>query len=153
MRKKIILIILAALALVQFIPVYGDVPVVDPQKDFLVVTKAGPKESKLIKNACYDCHSYATQLPWYSKVAPVSWWTAHHVNEGREHLNFSLWADYPKGKIDHKLEECSEETEEGEMPLNSYTWTHSDAKLSEDDKKLLVDFFNSLRVNSDHAEE
>jgi hypothetical protein len=28
------------------------------------------------------------------------------------------------------MDELHEEVEEGEMPLNSYTWTHSEAKLS-----------------------
>jgi hypothetical protein len=38
----------------------------------------------------------------------------------------------------HKLEEVIEQVKEGEMPMESYTLIHKDAKLSEDDKALLV---------------
>ena len=73
----------------------------------------------LLESACYDCHSYKTKYQWYSNIAPVSWWLGHNVEEGREHLNFSTWGNYPTEKAEHKLEECAEEVDEGEMPLNS----------------------------------
>src|SRR5271167_2263090 len=41
--------------------------------------------------SCYDCHSYETKWPWYSRVAPVSWLIASDVNKGRNHLNLSDW--------------------------------------------------------------
>lgn len=112
------------------------------------MTSPSDEVKALIKGACYDCHSNATVYPWYSEVAPVSWWTKHHVNEGREELNFSVWADYSLKKADHKLEECAEEVEEGKMPLDSYTWTHGDADLNEKQRELLEDFFNSKRDGS-----
>lgn len=37
--------------------------------------------------------------------------------------------------------------EENEMPMSSYLWIHSDAKLSEDQKQKLITFFNSLRTH------
>ena len=99
----------------------------------------------ILKTACYDCHTANTRYPWYNNIAPVSYWLDHHIDEGKEHLNFSEWEAYSVKKKDHKLEELIEEVEEGEMPLNSYTWTHKDAKLSEKQKNALIDWAKEAR--------
>lgn len=99
----------------------------------------------LLKISCYDCHSNTTTYPWYTQIAPVSWWLKNHVNEGRSELNFSEWTKYSAKKADHKLEECIEMLQEDEMPLASYTWMHKDAKLNSEQKKLLLDYFSKRR--------
>jgi hypothetical protein len=43
------------------------------------------------------------------------------------------------------MEETIEMVEGGSMPLNSYTWTHKDAKLTAEEKKKLIDWANSVR--------
>ena len=115
------LLLLVALVGMQFIPVDRTNPTVNPDKDMLNMLAPDVKTASLIKTACYDCHSHETEYPWYSKVAPVSLLLQDHIKEGREHLNFSTWGDYPAKKAAHKLEECYEETEHGEMPLKGYT--------------------------------
>ncbi|WP_420602106.1 heme-binding domain-containing protein [Flagellimonas sp.] len=114
---------------------------------FEAETKPSEDVKMLLKTACYDCHSANTRYPWYNNIAPVSYWLDGHIEEGREHLDFSGWENYSDKKKDHKLEELIEEVEEGEMPLNSYTWTHKDAKLTEDQKKLLMDWAKEARSN------
>lgn len=57
-----------------------------------------------------------------------------------------MWADYNDKKQDHKLEECVEEVGEGEMPLDSYTWVHSEAVLSKTEREELVKWFESKRT-------
>lgn len=121
------------------------VPETDPSSDFLKVTKASRPVAKLLKTACYDCHSYQTEYPWYANIEPLSWWIDDHINEAREELNFNIWAEYTTKRADHKLEEAAEKVEEGEMPLPSYTWLHWDAHLSEEEKTLLVNWFTSLQ--------
>ena len=74
------------------------------------------------------------------KVTPVNWYLANHINEGRRHLNFSVWNTYDKKKKGKKLEEVCEQLDAGEMPLPSYLWIHHDAKLSDDQKKALCDW-------------
>jgi len=152
--KKVGLALLVIFLIMQFFRIDKSAPQVDPKLDFLEMTNPSDEVKALIKDACYDCHSYETVYPWYSNIAPVSWWTKHHVDEGREELNFSVWAEYSLKKADHKLEECAEEVEEGEMPLSSYTVTHSEAKLSKEQKESLEEFFNSKRdFSSDEKEE
>jgi len=137
MLKKIILGLIVALVLIQFIRIDQTNPPVDKSKDFITLTQPSEEVKGILVTSCYDCHSNETQYPWYTNVAPLSWWLKHHINEGREHLNFSEWATYAEKRQQHKLDECMEEVHEGEMPLSSYTIMHKDAALSPAQKEVL----------------
>ncbi|CAA0166297.1 heme-binding domain-containing protein [Tenacibaculum maritimum] len=107
---------------------------------FITETKANKEVVEVLKSACFDCHSSITKYPWYYNITPVNYWMAHHIEEGKEHLNFSEWQSYSLKKKAHKMEEIYEEMEEREMPLKSYTWTHTDARLTENQIKTIVDW-------------
>ncbi len=92
-----------------------------------------PQTRELVVRACFDCHSNETRWPWYSNVAPVSWLLQHHVDEGREHLNFTEF-DKPQ-KHAH---EAAHEVEEGEMPMWSYLLLHGEAELPDEEKQALM---------------
>lgn len=94
----------------------------------------------ILKAACYDCHSNLTVYPWYAEVQPVASWLANHVNEGKRELNFSAFSQRKVAVQNHKFEEIIEMVNEGEMPMGSYTWIHTDARLSDGQKKILVDW-------------
>lgn len=94
---------------------------------------APDETEQILTRACYDCHSNKTKWPWYSRVAPVSWWVTDHVNEGREHLNFSNWGLSNAEDQAEYAEEIIEEIEEGKMPMPSYVVGHPEAELSETD--------------------
>jgi len=147
-KKRILWSIPALIVLVQFIPVDRSVPVVKETDTFYVSENVPEDVVQIMDNACMDCHSYNTTYPWYSYIAPVSWWLEDHIEEGREHLNFSVWAGYNAKRRDHKLEEMDEEVKEGEMPLDSYTWAHSEARLSQEQRDRLASYFSSLRKQS-----
>ncbi|WP_297815038.1 heme-binding domain-containing protein [uncultured Polaribacter sp.] len=144
-KKTVLKILVALLVIIQFFGIDKTTTPVNESKDFVSVTNPPVKVATIIKTSCYDCHSNQTNYPWYTNIAPVSWWIGHHIEEGREHLDFSNWGDYSKKKADHKLEEFYEEVEEGEMPLTSYTSLHGEAKLSEEDKALLIAWVKTLR--------
>lgn len=144
-KKNILKVIVVVLVIIQFFTIDKSTSPVDTTKDFLNVTQAPVEVAEIIKTSCYDCHSNQTNYPWYTNIAPVSWWIEHHIEEGKEHLNFSNWSAYSAKKADHKLEEFYEEVEEGEMPLKSYTILHGYAKLSEKEKELLISWVKSLR--------
>lgn len=145
MKKKILLIILGILVILQFFGIDKTNPDFDKNKDFLAMHNPPDKIRSMIKSACYDCHSYETVYPWYTSISPLSWWINNHIQKGREDLNFSLWGDYNADKKSHMLEECVEYVSENKMPLKSYTYTHPDAVLSDEDKSLLQTYFRSLR--------
>ena len=137
---------------IQFIRIDRTNPKVVKKNDFIAMTKPDKDIEGMIRSACYDCHSNETEHPWYTNIAPVSWWIGNHIKEGREHLNFSEWAKYSEEAKNHKLHECEEELEEGKMPLDSYTWTHGDAKLSKKQKEKLAEWFED-QMTSESEEE
>jgi len=146
--RTILLILLLVIVLIQFLPVNRSVPQIDPSQDFIAVTHTSADLGRLIKDACYDCHSYETEYPWYSYVSPVSLWLQNHINEGREHLNFSIWATYPANRADHKLKEAVEHVKEKEMPLNSFMWMHPEARLTDTQRADLAAWFQGLRTGA-----
>lgn len=113
---------------------------------FEAETKPSKTVQQILETTCYDCHSANTVYPWYNTIAPVSYWLDDHIKDGKKHLNFSDWQNYSAKKKDHKLDELIEEVEEGEMPLNEYTWTHKEAKLTEEQKKSLIDWAKTTRL-------
>jgi hypothetical protein len=145
--KNILVALLVVFAIMQLVRIDTKNPATNPS-DVLSEAAMTPEVKGLLSAACYDCHSNNTKYPWYSNIAPVSWWLQNHIHEGREELNFSEWNAMDSKKKDHKLKECVEMIEEDEMPMNSYTWTHTDARLNAEQKAVLIRFFNSLRDHS-----
>ncbi|MDF1698845.1 MAG: heme-binding domain-containing protein [Saprospiraceae bacterium] len=143
-RKYILPVIGVLLILIQLFRIDKTNPPVDEKLDFVATMNPSEEIGKKIVAACYDCHSYTSEYPWYTNVAPVSWWIKGHINGGRKHLNFSIWNEYSDDKKNHKLEECVEVMENGWMPLGTYTWLHPDAKLSDQERKDMIAYFKSI---------
>jgi hypothetical protein len=90
---------------------------------------------KVLAQACGNCHSNHTEWPWYSHVAPLSWWIQSHVREGREELNFSRWTSYSARQRRAKLDSICGVISTGRMPPLSYTMLHPEARLTAKEKK------------------
>lgn len=148
MKKKILYSILVLLIIIQFFRIDKTNPTINISQDFIEITKPPIEIATILKSACYDCHSSETRYPWYTNIAPVSWWIKHHIDEGKEELNFSEWGTYKTKRKDHKLEEIIEWVEDGEMPLNEYTWTHADSKLTQEQKDLLIGWVKEIRAEA-----
>ncbi len=114
--------------LLQLIPINTNNPAVTRE-----IKWNAPETRALAQRACFDCHSNETVWPWYSKIAPIKFMLADHVNEGRGRLNFSQW-DQPNADYD----EIEESVREGAMPLQSYLMIHSNAKLTDAEKEQLL---------------
>lgn len=104
------------------------------------LTHMTPDVARTLDRSCGDCHSNATRWPWYSAVAPISWFVVGHVNEGRRHLNLSEWSRYGPNESTEHLESMCRYVERGFMPLGSYTSIHRDAVLSSDDVRTLCEW-------------
>lgn len=143
MIKKIVIGCIALLVIIQFIRIDKTNPAVVIENDFIVQTNPPEHIQTILKTSCYDCHSNESTYPWYTNVAPISWWVKQHINEAREELNFSEWGTFNAKRQKHKLEEVYEEVEEGEMPLPSYLIVHSEAKLTTEQKNELVAWFKA----------
>jgi hypothetical protein len=73
------------------------------------------------------------------------------VNDGKKHLDFSKWSSYSLKRKEHKMDELYEEVEKGEMPLNSYTWTHTDANLTPEQIAAVVTW--GKKVQGDYQQQ
>jgi cytochrome c551/c552 len=151
--KRIGIAFIVVFIVIQVFRINKTITPVNEQTDFIAVTQTNPEVATILKNACYDCHSNQPTYPWYTSIAPVSWWIKNHINEGSKHLNFSIWQTYTVKRKDHKLEECVEMIEEGEMPMNSYTWMHPEAKLTDAQKQLLIDWFKAEKAKLNYVAE
>ena len=143
--KYLLVILLIVLVVIQFFGIDRSVPEYDESGDFLSNYEPPAEVETIFRTACYDCHSYDTVYPWYTGIQPVGWWLEDHIEHGRDEMNLSLWDDYSPGDADHLLEEMVEMVEEEEMPLPSYTWAHSDARLTEEQREEFTTWVSNLR--------
>jgi cytochrome c len=94
---------------------------------------------------CGDCHSNNTRWPLYSRVAPSSWLVEHDVHEGREHLNLSSWEQYSIDSRIDLLGRMSSQLRQGKMPKKQYLLLHPEARLSEAERTLIVNWTKAER--------
>jgi mono/diheme cytochrome c family protein len=91
-----------------------------------------PQTQSIFARSCADCHSNETVWPWYSSVAPVSWFIQREVDEGRAVFNVSV------PNIGEEAEEAAETVSEGEMPPRPYLLLHPSATLSGDEQRAFL---------------
>lgn len=144
MVKKIAIGLLIALVIIQFFRPARNISTEKSPNDITNKYAVPVSVQEILKTSCNDCHSNNTVYPWYANIQPVAWWLADHVNEGKRELNFSEFSTYSPKKAHHKLEEVIEMVKEGEMPLQSYTIIHQNAKLSEPQKLELANWADGL---------
>jgi hypothetical protein len=144
--KWVVITIVVVFIGIQFVRPARTNPPVDQAQTMQSRLQLTPEVSAILDRSCQDCHSNSTRWPWYSNVAPASWFLIDHVNEGRQHLNFSDWGKLDKRRADKKLEEMCEEVQDQFMPIDSYTWIHRSAKLSDADIKAICDWSESERA-------
>jgi len=151
--KKIMLFLLLVFLVMQFIRPEKNTSETVAATDLITVLNPPTEISLILKNSCYDCHSNNTRYPWYSQIAPVSYWLSDHIKEGKKHLNFSQWESYAPKRKAHKMEELVEEVKGKTMPLESYLWMHHDANLTEEEIAQLVSWADGLRLKYELEEQ
>lgn len=146
-KKKVLLSLLAILVLIQFFrPEKNTAAELISANDISKKYTVPENVHAILQQKCYDCHSNNTTYPWYYNIQPVAWWMAHHVEEGKDELNFSEFTTYPEKRANHKIEEISEAVNDEWMPLDSYIWIHSDAKITQQDKDLINAWIKGLGI-------
>lgn len=131
-RVKILVTALVTLFLIaQFVQPKRTNPPVVPSRSLQAHVEVPQDVSAILNRACADCHSSRTVWPWYSHVAPVSWFVVDDVNSGRRHINLQDWEAQksPKEAAEHLSLICKEVREKG-MPLLSYRLLHKESRLS-----------------------
>ena len=120
-------------------------PPVDESQTIFARTQMTPQVAAILERSCRDCHSNKTVWPLYSNMAPISWWMSDHVKTGRSSVNLSEWGRLAPDKQDRRLREMCDEVMDAAMPLPSYLPMHPNARLSEEDKKILCDWTDAER--------
>jgi len=139
---KVTRFLLLAVALVfiaiQFLPDRLPENLPKDEKDIIHSGLLTEEVLGVLKTSCFDCHSNQTEYPWYSRMAPSSWFLAGHIKEGREHLNFSGWENLSRREKIGILDDINEEITSGAMPLKSYILIHTKAKLNPAEVALMT---------------
>lgn len=141
MLKKILVALAIAFIAIQFFrPEKNNSG--ENQYDISTKYNVPPEVGSLMEAACNDCHSNLTKYPWYSNIQPIAWWLEGHIEEGKEHLNFSEFTAKRPAIQYHKFEEIVEKVEEKEMPLASYTMLglHADGNLTDEERHVLINW-------------
>lgn len=138
--KKILFAILVVIIAIQFIQPARNKSGQVLQTDFSTTYDIPQDIFTLVKNACYDCHSNNTYYPWYSYLQPIRWQLDKHVQNGKKHLNLSEIGSLSSRKKNSRLKEMSNSIKDGTMPISSYASMHKNARLTEKDRELLIDW-------------
>jgi hypothetical protein len=151
MLKKVLLVLLVAFIVIQFIRPAKNQAAGVSANDISKHVEVPANVAKILERSCYDCHSNNTSYPWYSNIQPVAWWLNDHVVEGKAELNFSEFGSYKPKKQAHKMEEVAEMLEADEMPLKSYTLIHTNAVLNAEEKAAVITWAKSLEAQIKQA--
>jgi hypothetical protein len=143
--KRSVIVFVILLVGIQVIRPARTNPPVDPSRTIDARAQLPPDVGAILDMSCADCHSNETSWPWYSQIAPVSWYIWNDVRKGREAMNLSDWAQYDSRKASQKLVGMAKWVSEGEMPLWQYRMMHPTARLSPGDVKALVDWTKAER--------
>lgn len=144
-KRNILLTLLLAFLAMQFFRIDTTNPPVELEKDFIQLTQPPAEIAANLKTMCYDCHSHESRYPWYTNIAPFSWRIKSHIDNGRKHLNFSLWGDYPEKRAAHKLDECVDMTTKHWMPTLDYKLMHG--RMSDQEYEEMATFFKSAKTS------
>lgn len=150
MNKKVKIsgyILAVVLVLIQFYPTDKPLTYANNPNDLLQNNQVPDNISSILKSACYDCHSYETKYPWYASITPLKWLIYSDINKGREELNFSNWNTINKEEKADILDDISTVLLEEEMPLKKYTYFHSEAKLSLEDREEISNWAELILEN------
>lgn len=145
--RRILVTVFAVLVVGQVVPIGRMNPPVDPAQTMYAKMPVPPDIADILGRSCQDCHSSQTMWPWYSRVAPVSWFVVRHVDKGRGELNLSQWGRYTTRRQDRKLKEICEQVTSSKMPMSVYTLMHPQAKLSEHDRQTVCEWTDAARKN------
>lgn len=130
---------------IQFVRPPRTNPGTDPDRTLDAHVHVTPEARAILDRACRDCHSNDTRWPWYSNVAPVSWFVVDHVNHGRRHFNYSDWGQYTPEDAERILMNTCAFASKETMPMPSYLLMHGEARLSDADVTALCDWTDTVR--------
>lgn len=107
----------------------------------------GNEADMILKRVCFNCHSNETSWPWYTSLPMINVLISSDVAEARSMMNFSNWESIPDDKRALYLNMVFNEIEQNGMPPMVYKLGHPEAKMSQDDLKILKNSATSLGIS------
>ena len=145
MIKKILLVLLIILIVIQFIKPQKNIHGGAQPADISTLYPVAANVDSLLTIACKDCHTNNTRYPWYNNFQPVAWFLANHVDDGKRSFNLNEFANYPVARQYDKIKEIKKQIDNGAMPLPSYTIIHRDAILTDAEKNTIITWSENIR--------
>jgi len=145
MMKKILLVLLAVLVVIQFFHPKKNSSAGPSPNSIAAVYPVPDSVQQVLAVACNDCHSNNTRYPWYNNIQPVAWWLAGHVNDGKKGLNLDEFKTFSPRRQYNKMKSLVHEIQHDGMPLDSYTIIHKDALLNTAQKQLLISWAEDIQ--------
>ena len=150
--KKIAICLLILFVVIQFIRPPRNDSSSQVSTDISRIYNVPVTIDSILEKACTDCHSNHTRYPWYTNIQPAGWLLNRHIRQGKNELNFSEFGSYSKRRQVSKLSGIASSIKDGTMPLDSYKWLHKDARLSRQEKELIINWAtrtkDSLELNN-----
>ncbi len=147
--KKILLVLLIVFIAIQFIqPARNTNGQVLPT-DISKIVSVPENVQNILRTACYDCHSNHTNYPWYNYIQPAAWMLANHIKNGKKELNFSDFGSYSQRRQESKFKSIASQIKDEEMPLYSYTIMHKNARLTKEEKMLIINWAQNNKDSLD----
>jgi hypothetical protein len=144
--KWLVISLVVLILAIQFVRPARTNPAVDESQTIFARAQMTPPVAAIFNRSCVDCHSNKTVWPWYTNVAPVSWFIVNHVNEARPRLNLSEWGKLDRDRQSKKLQQICDQVSDGGMPLSTYTPLHPGSKPTPVDVKVLCDWTDAERA-------
>ncbi|MGH2644678.1 MAG: heme-binding domain-containing protein [Chitinophagaceae bacterium] len=143
---KIIILIILIIGVAQFFRPQKNFTTADAPNDIAVKYDVPMNVLMNLYDGCYNCHSNYTKYPWYYNIQPVGWWMSHHINDAKQHVNFSEFASYTPQQAAKKFKEIKREMDERGMPLKSYLLMHKEAHLTSEQYKNVSDWAQKMEA-------
>lgn len=97
-----------------------------------------PQVRAILSAKCGDCHSMQTAVPAYGHFAPASWLIERDIVKGRAAMNLSRWESYTSDQQETLKGKIAHEVKRHEMPPAQYLAVHWNARLTDEDTRVLA---------------
>lgn len=110
---------------------------------FAIISEAYTKVEHILAQDCFNCHSDATDFPWYHSIPGISNFMNGHIEEAKEHIDFTY--GFPFGGHGDPLSnllEIKDEIKDGDMPLFSYRIMHWGSLIEDEEQDTLFQWID-----------
>lgn len=98
-----------------------------------------PRVDQILEQSCGSCHTKAGSAPWYASIAPTYIASGSAVRA----LNLAGWQKYTPQERVTQLAKINQALTSGSMPPHDFTLLDHAARLSEEEKKALLEWTSS----------